>query len=341
MPSHITHALFAEQVWLRVFGSHPPKHLSPWLVQGSGGPDFLFSGVRRQPSAEKWAHRLHHEGYGRVTAALAADVAAAHRKSEPPADAMEAYLYGFSTHAVLDRQVHPLVNYFSGWEDPEDPESDHLRFCHSFMERIIDMIILRDMKGLNVKDWNHARRRPAPETNGKLLTPLLANAITAAYPGETDIGELKIGITNAFQDDSDFFALFDPAVPGGGPAEAEAMEQRGDLPRRILALFYPEEIPPGDFLNEDGAGWLDPRSGGRKRRESFIDLYTAALNEASGVMQKVRNLVRDGVSPTGLSESLGNGDLNDPTEATGENPLRYCEPMDISPLIDKMYENLE
>ncbi len=341
MPSQITHALFTEQAYIKIFESSPPGPVYPWLVQGSAGPDPMFSNLRRKPSSEEWAHRIHNEGFGRVCEAMAERVREAMKNREEQSAALEAYFYGFCTHAVLDRAVHPLVNYLSGWEDPDDPETRHLRFCHPFLERIIDMMMLMDQKGMTLTEWKHGRRLPASAESATLLAPLLADAITKSYPGDAgDYEELEKSLENAFLDDGDFLLLYDPSGPGGDFRTAFEMEKRGELPRGILALFYPESIPAGDFLNEDGAGWVDPRTGGPKRCESFIDLYSEALEEAGEILKIAAGVVRDGRDAGELQRALGDSDLNDSSAVTGGGMFLYCDPMNISEIIAGMYAGL-
>lgn len=328
MPSHVTHALFAQQAYTRAFDSPPEDNICPWLVQGSTGPDFFFASIRRKPSAEPWGDRIHDEGYGRLCAALAGRI-----DGNPK---LETWLYGFCTHAVLDRAAHPLVHYLSGWVDDADPATRHLHYCHPFLERIIDMILLRDLRGMDLLSWKHPERTPTPRETGDVTAAVLAGAIGEAYADPVE----PAAIRNAYLDNGDFLMLFDPSGPGGDRRAAAEMERRGELPPRILGLFYPETIPPGDILNEDGSGWRDPRTGGGKRRDSFMDLYTEAVRDAGRILTIAREVLLNRADPRSLEDALGNGDLNDPSPASGGIPLVYNEPLEISSLIDAMYAAL-
>ncbi|MDT8297053.1 MAG: hypothetical protein RQ801_02030, partial [Spirochaetaceae bacterium] len=111
---------------------------------------------------------------------------------------------------------------------------------------------------------------------------------------------------------------------------AVEMEQRGELPQRVLGLFYPPEIPPGDFMNEDGSGWIDPRFGGEKRRESFVELYESVLGDAVIAMKSVME--------GDPFDCLGDGDLDDGSPKDKGGKFLYSNPFNLSPIIDGMYK---
>jgi len=329
MPSHATHAIFARKAVASAAGPVDP---SPWLDLGAQGPDPFFHGVRRQPSGELWGHRIHGEGYGRLAAAMADRI----RRSDEHRSEHLDYLRGFVGHAVLDRAVHPWVNYFSGWEGAAVPTSGSLKFCHPFLERLIDMVMLRDILGSGIREFAFSTRIPDVAEQNRVLPGLLASAIRTAYPDAGADDELETRIRNALKDDMDFLRLLDISGPGERQWARDA-ESRGELPERALALFYPDEIPPVDVMNEDGAGWVDPRRGGEKRRDSFMDLFWTALKPAAALTAMVDDIVLGSGSPGDLEGALGNGDLTDGSRGTDGTKLLYCDPLPLSSIIDGMY----
>jgi hypothetical protein len=304
MPSFVTHALFAEDSYEKAFGSTRPfpNKFMPWLILGAQGPDPLFSGIKRQPSGAEWGYRIHRGGFGRVASSLAGKARKMRQGNSIEAAAMTAYSLGFATHAVLDRAAHPYVNYFSGWVVPNSPESEIYRFTHPFLERIIDMIILADRKGLDIDTYDCNSRIPPIDEQLHLLPPLLTSALKVSYNNAVADETLEEKVANALKDDAEFSALISPSH-SDGMTKAVEMEQKGELPQRVLGLFYPPEIPPGDFMNEDGSGWMDPRIGGEKRRESFFEIYESALGDAVIAMKSVID-----ADPF---DCLGDGDLDD------------------------------
>ena len=316
--------MFAEDSCKLAFGSAPPfpEEDWPWLILGAQGPDPLFSGIKRQPSGAEWAYRMHRGRFGRVVSALA-------RKRPADAGATTAYTLGFATHAVLDRAAHPYVNYFSGWVDPSSPDSDRYRFTHPFLERIIDMMMLADKSGLDISAYDCNSRIPPIKKQLRLLPPLLTSALKASYNDAAADETLEEKIANAIRDDAEFSALISPSH-SDGMAKAVEMEQKGELPQRVLGLFYPPEIPSGDFMNEEGVEWTDPRLGGEKRRESFYEIYDSALGKAAISMKSVM----DG-DPF---DCLGDGDLDDGSDEGMGGKFLYSNPFNLSPIIDGMYK---
>ena len=333
MPSYATHAIFAEDSYERAFGQTAPAPVLPWLVAGAQGPDPFFSGVRRMPSGEAWAARMHREGFGRATALMAEAAARAREEDSGDAEALTAFAAGFASHAVLDRAVHPFVHYFSGWTDTADPDTEAYRFCHPYMERCIDLIMLRRRRGTSLAEYGFPPTEPLLEDRTRLLGPLFAACIVGAYPDAPDSAKVEAMARNALLDDADFMELMDPRKDAA--AAAVEMEQRGELPPRILALFFPREneIPSMDFMNDSGRPWRDPRTGEDRGSSSFEELFDTALDDAAEAMIRV-------AAAEGVGEFLGDGNLDDGRTDGAEFPMVHSDPLPFASVIDGLYEAL-
>ncbi len=145
MPSHISHALFAEDVIASVFGpDHFRRHLNA-MTFGAQGPDLFYHTRRTRPSCVMFGSLIHKKGYG----TLAANMARSVLTSQETIDSNSAaYLLGFTTHAFLDRKLHPYINYRAGWVEDGQADTEKYRHSHVFLERIIDVLLLREKKEL-------------------------------------------------------------------------------------------------------------------------------------------------------------------------------------------------
>ena len=340
MPSHYTHVLFVREAYRKAFDADPPPGAEPWLMLGAQGPDPFFSGIRRQPPGEEWGHRLHREGFGRLLAAFVDQVWESRKREGVVPMELRHYVLAYGTHAILDREAHPWINYISGWVNPDEPDSEKYRFCHTFLERIIDMIMVKDHLGISLEEFDYPRNLPSRNQRETLLIPFLSNAIRQAFPTAGDKGRLEAQIRNAHDDNDDFLALTDPANPDS-IAAARAMENAGELPKRFLALSFPREIPEGDFLNLDHRKWLDPRRGGEPRTASFPEMYRNAGRKAAALMKSVDGAIREedgGESPgRHIADIVGDGDLNDGRNDKPPLPFRYSDPLPLFDLIDNLY----
>ncbi|MDR0641255.1 MAG: zinc dependent phospholipase C family protein [Treponema sp.] len=153
MPSQILHTLFGEDLISAMYRSLVPRFgpaadkalekirgsCRTAFALGCQGPDIFYHSQGRRPVGLEYGTLLHRRGAGVFTAGLlkmglpgpapdGEDI----RRRERGIDALGAYALGFMTHAILDRAAHPYIIY----------KSDH----HAFFERIIDVLMLRDLR---------------------------------------------------------------------------------------------------------------------------------------------------------------------------------------------------
>jgi hypothetical protein len=292
MPSQILHTLFGEDlidgIYRRLgprFGIIADKALEKLtrdyrraFVLGCQGPDIFYHSQRRRPVALEYGSLLHRRGCGIFTAGLlrmglpdpppSEDDVRSHRR-EKGIQAAGAYALGFMSHAVLDRFCHPYIVYKTYGLD---------RGFHPFFERIIDVLMLKELRGKDAASWDQESllagicEEPPPG-----LKELIARALVAAFPERAgEDGKLGRRIDNAFIDASRFYRLSAPArsslgaapsaaggsrdAPGGPPGAADAEDAAFCAGPEFLAYLFPERLPGDvDFLNLKHGTWYYPR----------------------------------------------------------------------------------
>jgi hypothetical protein len=359
MPSQILHILFAEDlidgIYRRIlprFGVVAEKAREKIeltyrtsFALGCQGPDIFYHSRRKKPVGLEYGALLHRRGYGVFTAGLVKlglpdpppdeeDIRLGRR--EKGISALGAYSLGFMTHALLDRAAHPYIVYKSGWYDPAKPETARYRGAHAFLERILDALMLRRLRGMEVRDWDQeAALGEVCEKPPLGLRELLARALVLAYPERAGRDE-KLGrrIDNAFADCAWFYRLTAPArtaiKEGGAPEAPEFLE--------ILPLVYPERLGEEiDFLNLEKKAWRYPQDDAEgEDRRSFPEIYGDAVNRALETLAPV----------IGDYMSLGRFPIKEAAQAIGNGGLsiqdrngRVAAPTRCDPLpLDKVLE---
>jgi hypothetical protein len=229
-------------------------------------------------------------------------------------NALGAYALGFMTHALLDRAAHPYRIY----------KSTH----HAFFERIIDVLMLRELRGEEAASWDQeallARICAAPPP---ALGELLARALVQAFPGRAGKDtKLMARIGNTFADCADFYRLTCPRRSSLKNAGTGGEGASG----RLLELLYPEEFEGDiDFLNLKKEPWYYPAGDSGEDRRSFPDLYAEAVTRAAASLSPLfAGYLETGLFP--LREAaltIGDGGLS---LQDGEG--RPCAPTRVSPL---------
>ena len=336
MPSQILHTLFGEDIinglYCRLgkefgarFGALADRAMEKIsldyrsaFVLGCQGPDIFYHNQERRPVGLSYGSLLHRRGYGIFTASLLKmglpdpppdedDIKNSRR--EKGINAMGVYALGFMTHAVLDRHCHPYILYHS-----ERPD-------HVFFERIIDVLMLKKLRGQDAASWDQNRSLAEICENPPLgLKELIARALAVTFPEKVNNDKkLALRIDNTFTDCANFYKLTAPHRT----ALAE-QSKRPDLEPflpgiRFLSYIFPEKLPEEiDFLNLNHKPWHYPYIPEYEQREpesdtrSFHELYIDALNAGINTLAPcIFQYLDTGIFPIAeAARSIGNISLS-------------------------------
>ena len=362
MPSQILHTLFGEDIinslYNRLekefgdrFGLLADKALQKItgdyrgaFVLGCQGPDIFYHNQGRRPVGLSYGSLLHRRGYGIFTAGIlkmglpdpppGEDDIKNHRR-EKGINAMGCYALGFMTHAVLDRCCHPYIVYRAD------------RKYHVFFERILDVLMLKRLRGADAAAWDQNSILAGICGNPPLgLKELIARSLAAAYPERAGKDQkLLQRIDNTFADCANFYRLTAPrqtALAGQSKGMETILSIFG---LQSLALVFPEKLPDEiDFLNLNHAPWHYPyvppnsapatapavdrngnadrndnidRNGNADRNDnidtrSFPDIYAAALEAGINTLAPcIIQYLDSGIFPIAeAARSIGNSCLS-------------------------------
>ncbi|MDR1801975.1 MAG: zinc dependent phospholipase C family protein [Treponema sp.] len=317
MPSQLLHVLFGEDV----FPNIPAAHRKAFAL-GCQGPDIFYHSQERRPVALEYGTLLHRRGAGSFAAELLG--------GRNEIDALGAYALGFATHAILDRHSHPYIIY-------KTEVTRYVSF-HAFFERILDVLMLKLLRGAEITSWDQGMLAEACENPPPGLKELLAGALIATYPERAGKDEkLLLRVENAFLDCAGFYRRTAPAcLPD---------ESRDAIEKQYLVYLYPMELPGGiDFLNLSRQPWYYPAGEKKEDRRSFPEIYAGALKAAadsfSGVISRHKGeaFPLDAAAVSGICDAIGNGGLNIVDESG--KPCAPCrtEPLPLGEVLERQAE---
>lgn len=147
MPAHLSHLVFAHELLTEI--DRPPTNpLARGLVAlGAQGPDLFLHNRRTKPSGLHYGTALHRKRFGSFVAAL---LRRCRDDGYGANDPITLYALSFATHGVLDRFIHPFVNYFGGWGSPPAGRPH----THAFFERILDSFVIRERWGTEATEYD-------------------------------------------------------------------------------------------------------------------------------------------------------------------------------------------
>jgi hypothetical protein len=370
MPSQILHTLFGEDVINEIyrslsgrFGIVADKALKrinreyrAAFVLGCQGPDIFYHNQSTRPVALEYGGLLHRRGYGVFTANLlkmglpdpppdAEDIRAGRR--EKGINALGVYALGFMTHAVLDRFCHPYIIYKTtktDLHDDHDGQDTLGRLAHPFFERILDVLMLKRLRNMEIVSWDQKILADICETPPLGLKELLERALVAGYPERAGKDpRLALRISNTFFDAAYFYNATNPAALSFPHEWGNSI---ADLPRdqiRFLAYLFPRSLPSDvDFFNLERKTWYHPAGTEEEDTRSFPEIYAEALAAAvKSFSPCIVQYLEKGVFPIkDAAQSIGNGGLSLQDESGRPlAPRRSC-PLDLDKVFETVTVNL-
>jgi hypothetical protein len=340
MPSQICHLIFAEDSLREALSLGAEGILAKHgniLRFGAQGPDFFYHNQRTRPTGLKFGVNAHREGYGRLVTHMIGELRHLESKGYEEIAKIKAYILGFTTHAFLDKKTHPFIDYFSGWVEADREETERFYRCHMFLERILDVLMLKIKRGLDIREFSLL---PLLDCGAMLpygIIKTLVKSLNATYPNTHFKSRDRRRVENAYIDSMGFYTFIDPLNPHYRRLAFERdRSTHGD--RRRLALFHPFDVPTDiDFLNLEGRTWTHPCNDQRRHQESFLDLWESARSETVPVLREMVEIL-DGRGDPALAERLiGNQSLGTGLNWHDNYKLQYNEPLPLPELLDSMY----
>ncbi|MDR0442744.1 MAG: zinc dependent phospholipase C family protein [Treponema sp.] len=262
MPSQILHTIFGEDV-INGLRSRPEtaglKGIFTGCTSGAGetgcgafslgcqGPDIFYHSQRHKPVALEYGSLLHRRGCGTFSASLinmalqdkedARETSLHYARETSLHYARETslqntgnlhYALGFMTHAFLDRHCHPYIIYHAGRE------------YHSFFERIIDVLMLMELRRHDPVSWDKEKiLADVCENPPAGLKELIISSLAETFPEKAGKDRsLAKRIDNTFVDCARFYNMTSPARI----KEAFSGGERPAVSRRAINYMYPENL---------------------------------------------------------------------------------------------------
>lgn len=263
MPNIWTHILFCEDVIDSVKRPYPFSPYEPYMRLGAQGPDPFFyynfwPWIKNEPVHEV-GMTLHTKRCGEFLTDLI--ISGKDQCSE-----VKAYVTGFITHHILDRNAHPYIHYHAGYDGSN----------HQKLEIIIDTLMMEEYHKL--KTWKSPvyKEIDVGKSLNKEVNVLLDQTINKHYPELARTSSAYI--EKAYKDMK--LALKILADPNGWKHRL--------LGPMISSYSHKPIKDDKDYLNHNHTTWYHPATK-EPSTKSFIELYSIARGEAIEVLTELQN----------------------------------------------------
>ncbi|MFD1037641.1 zinc dependent phospholipase C family protein [Virgibacillus byunsanensis] len=261
MPNIWTHMLFCEDVVDTIENPNPFTQLETYMNLGAQGPDPFFyynfwPWIKDEPVHEI-GMKLHTKHCGDFLIDL---ISSAKNMDSH----VQAYVFGFVTHHILDRNAHPYIHYRAGYEGSN----------HQKLEVLIDTAMME--KYHNLKTWKAPvyKEIDVGFSLNRDIIDLLHTTIKRHYPEVKR--ESTEYIQKAYRDMK--LALKLLSDPYGW---------KNSMFKSVISSYSHRPIKDNvDYLNEKEKTWYHPATN-EPCSKSFLQLYEQGRAEGIEILSEV------------------------------------------------------
>lgn len=312
MPNIITHVLFAQEVLKNETNTEIAAVIernAHLYAIGANGPDFLFFSHAKPWEAYK-SHALNHLGSkmhaGKVDAFYSEALRCVRRQTITDVRKdMMAYLFGHLCHWALDMVAHPYIFYRTG--NCKGKSASY----HHRMESMIDAIMLKEKRGIDIKDWHSYEICTFDEDMLKAIARIYVPCTKQVFDTEIRVHDLRETLIS-WRDVQKL--LYDPN--GRRYKALSSLERALRQKWKISGNIVPAQIDERyDVMNVKKRFWLHPCDQQISSNASFYDLYEEAVGIALQAIEAAYacivegapaetlcNVLKDRAYDTGMSE---------------------------------------
>ena len=306
MPNIWTHIDFAEEVVHELGWVPKTNEEKAYLRLGAQGPDPFFyyrfwPWIKEKPGVEV-GDKIHNEACGPFLLNMI-EVAG----KDPENRLLTAYVLGFATHHLLDRNTHPYINYRSGNEGRK----------HQELEFTIDTLWMEEKR--NLVTWKtpvYKEIYVGPNID-RSIEKMMESIISKNFP------DLAQKMPRGYIDEA-----YRDMIRAQKVLSKFAGRKSRWLPQDVGALVFKPIDSQVDFLNRNRVEWLDPTNGNEKFQESFDDLFNNAKNEAHALLPEIIRYWITGSDDAwaNITALLGNISYSTGKDCTLDLENKYFEP---------------
>ncbi|UOQ46514.1 zinc dependent phospholipase C family protein [Halobacillus salinarum] len=263
LPNVWTHCLFAEDLCRELKENHLVETSSGALNFGAQGPDPFFYHnfwpFKADQGVSEIGMKLHTEKCGPFLLDMI-------ENGKNAKNQQQAFILGYISHHMLDRNTHPYIHYHSGYEGNK----------HQELEVIIDTCMLERLRGL--KSWkNPVYQKLSLQDSSHSILSMLRSLILSHFPG-LDSRLNGDYIKKSYQDMRlAQRILFDP------------VGWKNRLLGSFVSSYSHQPLKDRkDYLNDTKRTWKHSATL-QESNQSFIELYEKAFSETAALWRSILN----------------------------------------------------
>lgn len=212
------------------------------------------------------------------------------------------YILGFISHYSLDSIAHPYIYYYAISQSKDKSISYLQNSYHKKLEIIIDNIYFRENSDLSYEGMSPYKAIDVGFCVPEIITNCMKKEIEYVY----NYNIKKSFINDAYRDMKiGLRLLYDPTSVKS--KMAKLLERIFRTPEKYSCAFYPVYVDNNfDYLNNIHKEWNHPNNNYERYKDSFNDLFNAAVLESKKKITASINFLDGKISEFDLSSYFPN-----------------------------------
>lgn len=306
MPSLITHYLCGEKS-MEALHKCPAKEIIDRHRQvfnlGTQGPDIFFF--------YNFFTLTHNRRVGKIGSLMHKNkVGAFFRKSLKfikyeagyDRELLTSYLLGFICHYTLDCASHPYIYYKAGFQRRCEPATHKYSFYHHKFEKIIDFLMLENIKGIHPEDMEVHNLIKVDKNEAYTIAKMYENILPDVYGTIVKTDDIIKSI--------DSMVCIHKLLRDRRGVKIKlllTLKKCFYWPQLALSYMYPKSVPDGpDYLNIKHVPWCLPWNNTAVRTYSFNDMFGMAALESKKLYETVYSYINNDTNIEYAAAKIGN-----------------------------------
>ena len=231
------------------------------------------------------------------------------------------FLYSIISHYILDSTVHPYVYYKTGNFIKSDKNTYKYNSKHHILETKIDCYLIKTKEKILPRKYKHYKYL----FNDSIESKELIDVIDFTFKETFGINNFSKVLDKSRKDMKIAFRLlrYDPyRIKYYAYKTLDFLTPKKAL--KISFASYSNKLKFDNYLNLERKTWYYPTTKRKKSNQSFIELYTKALNESIDIIRQIDSYIYDD-KKVNLKKLLKNHSYATGMDLSKEQTLKYFE----------------
>ncbi len=306
MPALLTHYLCGNAVLKLIDDEYAKDTILKYrniFNLGTQGPDIFFYYKAwpwmKNNGIPKLGNRMHEEKTGEFILQALRYAAGTDECSK---GILNAYMYGYICHYILDCHTHPYIFYKTGFVRKGEVHTSEYTCYHRMFETALDVLMLKRELNKRPSEFDSSGQIGIPHQAAAVIGKMYSAILKKVFAIDISAGL----VCTAIADIAGIAAVLKDKTGIKKNLLSRVEKSLGKLPM-FSSMILPLEIKDGlDYLNSSHSAWQLPWDDSAVFTSSFMEMFEAAAAESKKIIEAIHFVLVGNNGYERLASLIGN-----------------------------------